>query len=86
MAYVICEPCIGTKNAACVDQCPVDAIHPRPEDPAFGMVDQLFIDPHACIDCAMCAFTCPVGAIYQDVTVPPQWQQYIQKNAAYYGG
>ena len=25
MAYVIAEPCIGTKDTACVDVCPVDA-------------------------------------------------------------
>jgi Na+-translocating ferredoxin:NAD+ oxidoreductase RNF subunit RnfB len=29
MAYVIAEPCIGTKDAACVDACPVDCIHPK---------------------------------------------------------
>src|SRR6185437_9636804 len=27
MAYVIAEPCIGTKDTACVDACPVDCIH-----------------------------------------------------------
>jgi len=26
MAYVIAEPCIGTKDHACVDACPVSAI------------------------------------------------------------
>src|SRR5436305_50026 len=28
MAYIICEPCVGTKDTACVDACPVDCIHP----------------------------------------------------------
>ena len=27
MAYIITEPCIGTKDTACVDVCPVDCIH-----------------------------------------------------------
>jgi NAD-dependent dihydropyrimidine dehydrogenase PreA subunit len=27
MAFVIAEPCIGTKDTACVDVCPVDCIH-----------------------------------------------------------
>ena len=27
MAYVIAEPCIGVKDSACVDACPVDCIH-----------------------------------------------------------
>jgi hypothetical protein len=29
MAYVIAEPCIGTKDTACADACPVDRIHPK---------------------------------------------------------
>ena len=29
MAYIIAEPCIGTKDTACVDACPVDCIHPK---------------------------------------------------------
>ena len=29
MAYVIPEPCIGTKDAAYVDACAVDCIHPK---------------------------------------------------------
>ena len=29
MTYVIAEPCIGVKDTACVDACPVDCIHPR---------------------------------------------------------
>ena len=28
MAYVIAEPCIGIKDTACVDVCPVTAIFP----------------------------------------------------------
>jgi hypothetical protein len=29
MAHVIAEPCIGTKDTACVDGCPLDCIHPK---------------------------------------------------------
>ena len=29
MAYVINEPCIGTKDTSCVEVCPVDAITPK---------------------------------------------------------
>ena len=29
MTYVIAEPCIGVKDTACVDACPVDCIHPK---------------------------------------------------------
>ena len=35
MAYVIAEPCIGTKDSACVDACPVDCIHPKKDEAGF---------------------------------------------------
>jgi NAD-dependent dihydropyrimidine dehydrogenase PreA subunit len=28
VTYIIAEPCIGTKDTACVDVCPVNCIHP----------------------------------------------------------
>ena len=31
MTYIICEPCVGTCDTACVEVCPVDCIH-GPED------------------------------------------------------
>ena len=36
MAYVIAEPCIGTKDTACVDACPVDCIHPKKDEAGYG--------------------------------------------------
>ena len=27
MTYIICEPCVGTCDTACVEVCPVDCIH-----------------------------------------------------------
>ena len=33
MAYIIAEPCIGTKDTACVDVCPVTAIFPLDDLP-----------------------------------------------------
>ena len=47
VAYVIAEPCIGIKDTACVDACPVDCIHPKKNTtyddgrPGFGEVPQL---------------------------------------------
>ena len=54
MAYVIAEPCVGTKDTACVDACPVDCIHPRKDENDFAGAPQLYIDPEACICCAAC--------------------------------
>ncbi len=60
MVHVIAEPCVDTKDTACVDVCPVDCIH-ESED---GSDNQLFIDPVECIDCAACVPACPVAAIF----------------------
>jgi NAD-dependent dihydropyrimidine dehydrogenase PreA subunit len=59
MAYIIAEPCIGTKDAACVDACPVDCIHPKKDEAGFSDAQQLFIDPVECIDCGACVPVCP---------------------------
>ena len=36
MPFVITDPCIGTKDTACVDVCPVDCIHPKKDEPEFA--------------------------------------------------
>src|SRR6185312_4123651 len=54
LTYVITEPCIGVKDASCVEVCPVDCIHTDDE------AQQYFIDPEECIDCAACVELCPV--------------------------
>jgi NAD-dependent dihydropyrimidine dehydrogenase PreA subunit len=84
MAYVIAEPCIGVKDAACVAVCPVDCIHPRSDEEGFGQADQLFIDPIVCIDCGQCVAECPVKAIFAEEDLPPQWKSFIEKNAGYF--
>ena len=78
MTYVICQPCIGVKDASCLDVCPVDCIHAREED------EQYYIDPDECIDCGACEPACPVTAIFEEGTVPPEWRSFIQINAEYF--
>src|SRR6478735_12032544 len=76
MAYVIAKPCIGVKDTACVDACPVDCIHPKKgttyDDgrPSFDEVSQLYIDPIECIDCGACVPVCPVSAIFALEALP----------------
>ncbi|MDA8216676.1 MAG: 4Fe-4S binding protein [Dehalococcoidales bacterium] len=82
MAYVITGLC--TKDAACVDACPVDAIHPRTDEAEFDTVEQLFIDPDACIDCGACQSACPSEAIFGPGELPAEWAESEQKNAGYY--
>ena len=64
MTYVIAEPCINTKDTACVDVCPVDCIHPRKDEEGFAEDTMLYIDPEVCIDCGACEPACPVQAIF----------------------
>ncbi len=84
MTYVINEPCIGAKDTSCVEVCPVDCIHPTPDEPDFEECEQLYIDPDECIDCDACVEACPVDAITPLDMVPSEWQKYIGINAIYY--
>ena len=85
MAYVIAEPCIGTKDSACVDACPVDCIHPKKEDPRFEAAELLYIDPVECIDCGACVPVCPVSAIFALDDLPEKWADFTEKNAKFFG-
>ena len=78
MAFVITHPCIGSKDASCVDVCPVDCIHGTGED------SQLYIDPEVCIDCGACVAACPVEAIFADTDLPNKWEDFTEVNAAYF--
>jgi ferredoxin len=84
MAYVITESCIGRKDASCVEVCPVDCIHPTPEEPGFGASEQLFVDPTECIDCDACVETCPVEAIMPEDLVPEEHLRFVALNARYF--
>ena len=70
MTYVIAEPCIGTKDLSCVEVCPVDCIHPTPDEPDYDAVEMLYIDPEECIDCDACVEACPVDAIFAEDQLP----------------
>ena len=76
MTYVIVEPCIGVKDRACVDVCPVDCI--------YEGEDQLYIHPDECIDCGACEPECPVTAIFPNEDVPENWRDYIDRNSDWY--
>ena len=78
MAHVITAPCIGVKDAACVDVCPVDCIHGTEESP------QLYIHPQDCIDCQLCVEACPVEACYAEEDLPEHYRSYMEINARFY--
>jgi NAD-dependent dihydropyrimidine dehydrogenase PreA subunit len=87
MPFIITDPCIGTKDTACVDVCPVDCIHPRKDEPEFERVTMLYIHPEECIDCGACVPACPVAAIYDSPdTTPASQKDLIEANFVYRNG
>jgi ferredoxin len=78
MAFVITQPCINEKNAACIDVCPADCIKTSDAD------NQFFIDPDECIDCGACESACPVDAIFAQDAVPAQWIDFVETNRAFF--
>ncbi|MGY3553979.1 FAD-dependent oxidoreductase [Williamsia sp. R60] len=80
--FVITQTCCS--DAACVSVCPVNCIHPTPEERGFGSSDILHIDPEACIDCGACADACPVDAIYPADKLGTRDKVFIDINASYY--
>ena len=84
MTHIIAEPCIGTKDTACVEVCPVDCIHPTSDEDAFAEAEMLYIDPETCIDCGLCVDECPVQAIFTEEDLPEEWQKYLKINEDWY--
>lgn len=82
MAFAITQTCCN--DASCVSVCPVNCIHPTPDEPDFGTTDMLYIDPSSCIDCGACADACPVEAIFPVEKLTEALQPYADINAAYY--
>ncbi|TXI42724.1 MAG: 4Fe-4S dicluster domain-containing protein [Mycobacterium sp.] len=82
MPHVITQSCCG--DGSCVYACPVNCIHPSPDEPGFGTAEMLHIDPVACVDCGACVTACPVGAIVADTRLTPGQLPFIDINAAYY--
>ena len=72
MTYIITEPCVDLKDAACIDVCPVDCIYEGD--------DMMYINPDECFDCAACEPVCPVNAIFVEDAVPAEWEGYVKKN------
>ncbi|MFZ2511360.1 MAG: FAD-dependent oxidoreductase [Gordonia sp. (in: high G+C Gram-positive bacteria)] len=82
MPYVITQSCCS--DAGCVSVCPVNCIHPTPDERGFGTSDILHIDPQVCIDCGACADACPVNAIFPADRLAPRDQIFIEINADFY--
>ncbi|MEE1745622.1 FAD-dependent oxidoreductase [Streptomyces sp. JV184] len=84
MTYAITQTCCN--DATCVAVCPVNCIHPTPQERAFGSTEMLYVDPRSCIDCGACADACPVDAVFPVDALPAAQQEYAAINAAYFAG
>lgn len=78
MPHVITQSCCA--DASCVHACPVNCIHPTPDEPDFGMAEMLYIDPVSCVDCGACVGACPVGAIVPHTELAPEQQDFQRIN------
>ncbi|GAB11258.1 putative ferredoxin--NADP(+) reductase [Gordonia araii NBRC 100433] len=80
MPHVVTQACCG--DASCVYACPVNCIHPTPDEPDFGTAEMLYIDPSTCVDCGACVTACPVGAIVPGHRLTAEQQRFADLNAA----
>ena len=72
MTYVIVEACIGIKDRACVDVCPVDCI--------YEGEDQLTSTPTSASIAAPASRSARSTAIFPEEDVPPNMTSFIEKN------
>ncbi|GAA2131666.1 FAD-dependent oxidoreductase [Actinomadura napierensis] len=82
MPHVVTQSCCG--DASCVYACPVNCIHPTPDEPDFLTSDMLYIDPVACVDCGACVSACPVDAIVPHDRLAESQEPFVPINAAFY--
>ncbi|WP_280236505.1 FAD-dependent oxidoreductase [Nocardia cyriacigeorgica] len=82
MPYVVTQSCCS--DASCVYACPVNCIHPTPDEPDFRTAEMLYVDPQACVDCGACASACPVDAITSSKKLTEEQKPFIEINADFY--
>jgi ferredoxin/flavodoxin---NADP+ reductase len=82
MPHVITQSCCN--DGSCVFACPVNCIHPSPDEPGFATAEMLHIDPVACVDCGACVSACPVGAIAPDTQLDAKQLPFIEINSSFY--
>jgi ferredoxin--NADP+ reductase len=82
MPHVVTQSCCN--DASCVDVCPVNCIHPTPDEPDFATAEMLYIDPVSCVDCGACVRACPTGAIARDTQLDGDRRVFLDINAGFY--
>lgn len=82
MPHVITQSCCS--DASCVYACPVNCIHPTPDEPDFHTAQMLYVDPVECVDCGACVTACPVDAIKPHTKLTADEDVFATLNADFY--
>ena len=82
MPHVVTQSCCS--DASCVYACPVNCIHPTPDEPDFLTAEMLHIDPQSCVDCGACVSACPVDAIVPKAKLTEAQLPFLTINADFY--
>ncbi|MEN4396316.1 FAD-dependent oxidoreductase [Mycolicibacterium senegalense] len=82
MPHVITQSCCS--DASCVYACPVNCIHPTPDEPDFHTAQMLYVDPVECVDCGACVTACPVDAIKPHTKLTGAEAVFAGLNAEFY--
>ncbi|MDG3012940.1 FAD-dependent oxidoreductase [Speluncibacter jeojiensis] len=82
MPHVVTQSCCS--DGSCVYACPVNCIHPTPDEPDFLTAEMLHVDPVACVDCGACVTACPVGAILPHGKLSEEQLPFLEINADFY--
>jgi ferredoxin--NADP+ reductase len=82
MPHVITQSCCS--DASCTYACPVNCIHPTPDEPDFLTAEMLNVDPVTCVDCGACVSACPVAAIKPDRALAEAELPFLAINRHYY--
>lgn len=82
MPHVVTQSCCS--DGSCVLACPVNCIHPAPNEPGFGTAEMLWVDADACVDCGACVTACPVDAIVPHTKLTEAQMPFFALNAEYF--
>lgn len=79
MSYIIGSKCIGVKDGACIEVCPI-------EDCITEGDTSMYINPETCIDCGACLYECPVEAIFdsEDDAIAAGELEAVKNNYKFY--
>ncbi|MEU9808065.1 FAD-dependent oxidoreductase [Mycobacterium sp. NPDC050853] len=82
MPHVVTQACCN--EGSCVYACPVNCIHPTPDEPDFLKAEMLHIDASTCVDCGACVAACPVDAIKPDSVLKEEQLPFLRINSEFY--